>query len=62
MGGKILATEQLGGRVFVTTVVNALAVGESELVSRAKAGDQEPFSALRSPLIGSAMACRRDAP
>jgi len=26
-GGKILATEQLGGRVFVTTVVNALAVG-----------------------------------
>lgn len=38
----------------MTTVVNALAVGESELVPRAKAGDQEAFSALLSPLIGSA--------
>ena len=38
----------------MTTVVNALAVGESELVPRAKAGDKEAFSALLSPLIGSA--------
>ena len=53
-GGKILATQLVGERVFVSAVVDTPYIMGVDLVGRAQAGDHGAFAALLRPVISPA--------